>query len=593
MAYDVFCQSIQGAGHIKKGMPCEDYGIKFENDECKIFALGDGHGDPNCPRSSFGSRTVCEIAVQDLQLFAKEIRNQKWEERLMDEHEAKELVHQLVTSIFGKWSCAVNEDFSQNPLSEKEEEEAKDYIESYKRGEEIEHIYGTTFIAALLTDKYLLLLQQGDGRCVVFDADGNATQPIPWDDGCVGNVTTSLCNADAVQRCRHHVIDVEKNPVMACVAGSDGVEDSFPSMERLHAYYREKLLIASTADVEEFEKHLLETLPLVSEKGSRDDITICGFIDRALVKKKENKLLTDSKTAIINETIRNTQERIDSMALKLNFLQNKRAEAENQCSGLRNRYSGLEQEYASIKKDLDVFAQTKSNTPSAIKVRIFSAASARCLQKRLDRIREEKEEVSKEIKASLDKKKAYDEEYAACKQRYDGYVDIVKENEAKIKTLKSSSDSQPVEPVRESTENKAEVSGAVVSAKADSTASIVDTTDEEAANPVQSQDISSEGAPPASDAAGDDLKSKAPDKDANATAVAEDEAEAIDDFFDKALMQRKNKAKAAGEADVKKDEAETVKPGAAEQAAVNQSVPDEKEKKSKSGLLSRFKKNKT
>lgn len=449
MAYELFCQSVQGAGHIKKGMPCEDYGIKFENDECKIFALGDGHGDSNCPRSSFGSHSICEIAVQELQLFAKEIKNQKWEEQLLDKYCASELVNQLVTSIFGKWSCAVNDDFTQNPLSEKEESEAKDYIARYRRGERIEHIYGTTFIAGLMTDEYVLLLQQGDGRCVVFDCDGNATQPIPWDDRCFANVTTSVCDVDAVQSCRYYIIDLKKNPIIACVAGSDGVEDSFGSMDKMHTYYREKLQIACELGVEELEKHLSETLPGFSAEGSQDDITICGLIERDLFRTKLDKIIADNEAVIVNDAIAKAQERINSMTPKLNFLQKKCTDAESVCDQLKQKYRELEEEYRNIKADINSHAQSKSRMSLSARMIPFSPYSIKCLQKRLERIKEERDELSREIQNALNKKKICDGEYTAYKLKYDSFVQIKKEYEGKSKPISALNTSSTVEEQRE------------------------------------------------------------------------------------------------------------------------------------------------
>ena len=416
-------------------MPCEDYGIKFENDECKIFALGDGHGDSNCPRSSFGSRTVCEIAVQEMKLFAKEIKNQKWEEQLMDKYGASELVNQLVTSIFGKWSCAVNEDFLQNPLSEKEELEAKQYIDRYRRGERIEHIYGTTFIACLMTDEYVILLQQGDGRCVVFDCDGNATQPIPWDDRCFANITTSVCDVDAVQSCRYHIIDLKTNAIMACVAGSDGVEDSFGSMDKMHAYYREKLMIACESGVEELEKDLYETLPDFSAEGSRDDTTICGLIDRDLFRSKIDRIKADNAVVIVNDAISRAQERIDSMTPKLEYLHKKCIDAVSACDQLKVKYKELEEEYRSIKSDIDAHVQSKSRMSLGARILPFSAYSIKCLQRRLEKIKEERDEISREIQNALNKKKICDDEYDSYQQKYNSFVQIKKENEYKAKSI--------------------------------------------------------------------------------------------------------------------------------------------------------------
>lgn len=407
MAYELFRQSVQGAGHIKKGMPCEDYGIKFENENCKIFALGDGHGDANCPRSSYGSQSVCEIAVEELRSFAKAIKEQCWEERLMNKYEASGLVRQLIASIFGKWSCRVNDELAENPLTEKEETEAKDYIERYKRGERIEHIYGTTLIAGMLTDAYLLLLQQGDGRCVVFDCEGNASQPIPWDDRCFSNVTTSVCDTDAVQSCRYHIIDLRQNSIIACVAGSDGVEDSFGSMDRMYTYYREKLQIACESGVEELEKHWAETLPSFSAEGSQDDVTICGVIDCEAFKSKLEKIIADNEAVVISDAINKAQERIDSMAPKLAYLQKRCSEADATYTQLQQKYSKLEKEDKRIRSFL----------------------------KSLEKIEAEKETLKIEVHAALDRRNSCINEYNNYKQKYESFVNLKLAYEAKAKGI--------------------------------------------------------------------------------------------------------------------------------------------------------------
>ena len=82
MTYELFCKSVQGASHIKRGIPCEDLGLKQEADLCKVFVLGDGHGDPNCFRSSLGSKFICEIAAQELIQFATVLSEYKWQEQL-------------------------------------------------------------------------------------------------------------------------------------------------------------------------------------------------------------------------------------------------------------------------------------------------------------------------------------------------------------------------------------------------------------------------------------------------------------------------------------------------------------------------------
>jgi hypothetical protein len=279
----------RGYDHIKENSPREDFGETKVTGSCQIFAVADGHGDSNCPRSSFGSETACHTALAALAQFYKDIAESGLEGEVIalgsegptnqERIEKKDRVRQLIAHIVSEWRSAVNAEFAEHPLSPSEKEKCGRYLEHYDRGEKIEHIYGTTLIAGLLTEKYLLLLQQGDGRCDVFGANGEVSQPIPWDDKCFANVTTSLCEEDAVQRCRYCVIDIAKNPVIACIADSDGVEDSFASMELLHCYHRDVLIYACENGIPALHDYFKDTLPEMSEHYSRDDITICGFVD--------------------------------------------------------------------------------------------------------------------------------------------------------------------------------------------------------------------------------------------------------------------------------------------------------------------------
>lgn len=436
MSYDIFCQSVQGASHIKKDMPCEDSGKIHSTEQFKIFALGDGHGDSNCPRSKIGSQYICDITIQELERFATDVETQDWTHRLFDKADAEHLVNQLVTSIFGKWSCAVNDEFSQNPLTEKEEEAAAEYIDRYRQGLRIEHVYGTTLIAGLLTKDYLLLLQQGDGRCVVFNADGSATQPIPWDDRCFANVTTSVCDVDAIPSCRYHIIDLSENPVIACVAGSDGVEDSFNSMDKMHVYYRNLLKFACENGVEALEKYLEETLPDFSANGSGDDTTICGVIDIESFKLKLDKMAQENEVIMIKDEIARAQERIDSMTNKLAFLKKKYDDAVAEYAAIEARYSALEDKYKSIKSDLAnneetrSFIQQSSDTIPEMAIDIFtrlkkqllSGSGVDSLTDSLEVLERKMDALKEDLEKAKAKKEACEAEYLPYKEKYDGFV---------------------------------------------------------------------------------------------------------------------------------------------------------------------------
>lgn len=453
MAYDLFCKSVQGAGHIKRGIPREDHGVKREAALCKVFALGDGHGDSNCPRSAAGSQYVCEIAAEELVTFAGDMAEHGWNRRLFNRSEADRLITQLVTSIFGKWSCRVNDDFHQNPLTEQEEAEATAYIEAYRRGERIEHIYGTTFIAGLVTEEYLLLLQQGDGRCVVFNQDGSASQPIPWDDRCFANVTTSVCDIDAVQSCRYHVVDLSQNRVIACVAGSDGVEDSFPgSMDKMHAYYRSILKIACEEGVEALENHLDRTLPSLSENGSHDDITICGVVDAELLAEKLDRMELEDQMITLRDTISSAQERIKSMTDKLNFLQGKYENVLQEYAEVSDRHSAFMEEYTSIRQDValceqdDTAGEEVADSEKALvadtaedsdtaKKKSLSPSSLQCLQERLEQMTRVKERLDAELEKADSKKHAVEEEYLPYKEKYDDFLKAKEDAQIRLDEL--------------------------------------------------------------------------------------------------------------------------------------------------------------
>ena len=312
--YELICASTQGADHIKHGIPCEDYGQVFESELCKIFAVADGHGDSNCPRSQFGSKTACELAISEMEKFCSDIKENAWESRIISlGKELDSLAHQLISSIVAKWVKSVNEELENNPLTDEERAGCEKYIERYDKGERLEHIYGTTLIAGLITEKYLLLIQQGDGRCVVFNADGSASQPIPWDEKCFANITTSLCDEDAIQRFRYCTVNLNDNPLVACLVGSDGVEDSYLSMDLMHSYYRDLLVYASENGTAALNEYLGETLSEFSKQGSGDDVTISGIVDSERVLNFVDAFKRDNEVVRKESVIREIDERLKSM----------------------------------------------------------------------------------------------------------------------------------------------------------------------------------------------------------------------------------------------------------------------------------------
>lgn len=459
MPYELLCVSVIGSSHVKAGTEKEDYGEVHDGGFYQIFAVADGHGDSNCPRSSFGSKIACDLAISELSLFAKTLHetdhetNQgeltTWEAKLFDEAQRDGVVHQLINSIFGKWSDEVITNIEQNPLSEDERAGCGKYIDRYDKGERLEHVYGTTLIAGLLTESYLLLLQQGDGRCAVFANDGEVTQPIPWDDKCFANVTTSLCDEDAIERCRYYVEDVRNHPVSAVLATSDGIEDSFFDMDQVHAYFREQLIYAAKNGVPELQERLNCSLPEFSEKGSNDDVTICGFIDVDRVRGLVDVFHDENYRCEIYGKIAQIDERLKSVQGKFEYDLAHYEKARSVYEEAKAAFDELNKDYSDYAEDLPVvtaaFGEGKRKESKSLLARIFGREPSdktidvwsSCLeakvsdaQARIDAARKALEDA----KAALE---PLEEEYLKTKERREGYLAAKREYLEKIDAYES------------------------------------------------------------------------------------------------------------------------------------------------------------
>jgi hypothetical protein len=105
---------------------------------------------------------------------------------------------------------------------------------------------------------------------------------VLWDDRCFLNKTTSICDSDALNEFRYTYQGDGGFPV-AVFLGSDGMDDSFGEETNLVNFYVRvaKSLVkdgfdATFADVK-------ETLPVLSKRGSQDDMSIaCVYDEKAL-----------------------------------------------------------------------------------------------------------------------------------------------------------------------------------------------------------------------------------------------------------------------------------------------------------------------
>lgn len=367
--YYTFHKTVKGYLHEKKGIPCEDNSESYsahnveESGQFYIAVVADGHGDTACMRSKLGSQKAAEIAKQCLIEFAEGVISDEQNsgtEQDSDRYKGYRSIHEILANaaVYGKeardtlksrvpesltnaivsrWHAFVNEDIRQNPLSEEEIAMAERYADAYREGRRLAHVYGTTLIAALMLPDYLLLIQQGDGRCDVFYEDGTVDQPIPWDERCHENVTTSMCDEDAPTSIRSRVINLKERKVIACYLGSDGVEDAYRDMEGTHMFYRNLSCELAERGTDAFEAYLEEMLPGFSQIGSGDDVSVSGIVDMDRIKSFAPSFKVQNDQYNLKEELNRYENRIVSMSRKHGILQERMEEAEKECGQIRSR----------------------------------------------------------------------------------------------------------------------------------------------------------------------------------------------------------------------------------------------------------------
>lgn len=273
-----FSATETGYNHTKIGKVCEDASDFYNDERMHICVVADGHGSDNYPRTDKGAKYAVDVAISCIKEFVKNADPKKV---LDDERCDFVLLLQLAKSILNRWHQSVDDDYNRNPFEEKELEKVSEkyrrrYLSEKEENRCIEKAYGCTLIAYVVTSEYSFGLQIGDGKCVVVDRYGNFTEPIPWDENCQFNVTTSICDSDSIEEFRFSVSDQIPTAVFC---GSDGIDDSYANPEELHALYRSILKIFVEHGVEVGRNEIREYLPVLTKKGSGDDVSIGVILD--------------------------------------------------------------------------------------------------------------------------------------------------------------------------------------------------------------------------------------------------------------------------------------------------------------------------
>jgi hypothetical protein len=283
--------SAQGASHIKEDKVCQDFAASKYGERYAVAVVADGHGSSSHFRSDVGSRLAVETAMNAIHAFMHECaaksKVNKWKNNIERiKADPDKFLRQLENNILYEWNRKVEHDFREHPFTEDELSKLNDADR-----QRVEHpdyrvkVYGTTLIAVVVYPPYFWFgFHIGDGKCVAMYDDGAFEQPIPWDDKCFLNVTTSMCDRNAVENFRH-CFRPDKNALAEPVrfpvglfVGTDGVDDSFGDDDRLHGFYRELMRQFRENGSQKAVQEIQSSLPIISARGSQDDISVAGII---------------------------------------------------------------------------------------------------------------------------------------------------------------------------------------------------------------------------------------------------------------------------------------------------------------------------
>ena len=241
-----------------------------------VVVVADGHGSDNYPRTDRGSSFAVEATITAIREFVKTV-----EDSVIDiSEDSDSYLEQLAKNILANWYAAVDADLEKYPFSEEELSKVSDkYKKRYMSGQRQEKAYGTTLIAVCQTRNYWFGMQIGDGKCVCISQDGSMYEPIPWDEDCQANITTSICDSEAIEEFRYCFM---KECPVATLMGTDGIDDSYADAEEMYVLYRSILAIFAEHGRETGESEIQAFLPGLSRKGSGDDVSIAGIVSASL-----------------------------------------------------------------------------------------------------------------------------------------------------------------------------------------------------------------------------------------------------------------------------------------------------------------------
>ncbi|MDR2366286.1 MAG: protein phosphatase 2C domain-containing protein [Zoogloeaceae bacterium] len=276
--YQGFAWRVVGGSHEKANKPCQDFAEFRADGALTIAAVSDGHGEANCFRSDKGARFAVDCAVVAIQEFVERYQPEA------DEPARERTIGNLVRRVAQLWQEKVKAHYEDLPFTVEELSLCDEkHRRRFEKGEEQNKAYGATLIAAAVAGAYWFGFHVGDGRLTVLRHDGTFAQPVPWDESCFLNITTSICDMDANDRPRVHcALTAEAPPPAAIFLCSDGIDDNYPVEDNERHLYRLYAKMALTFAADGFDSACAQIEGLCkrfAREGKGDDTSLAVIVD--------------------------------------------------------------------------------------------------------------------------------------------------------------------------------------------------------------------------------------------------------------------------------------------------------------------------
>ena len=367
--------SCQGESHKATDKVCQDYSYSEVSDRLAIAIVCDGHGGKRYFRSDVGAQYATEITKECVAEFIEGVGDELFKGKAFtqvsalnteiknDNFDKKTKVdvamRQLFSSIIYRWREKILEHANANPLSDAERSTLDSrYVTDFEKKDSLEKTYGCTLMCYAQTPDYWLAFHVGDGKCIAFDCNGEWSEPIPWDERCFLNKTTSLCDSEALDEFRYCYQGDGEFPVIVFL-GSDGIDDSFGETTNMVNFYAQVAKMLANDSFGDCINSIQTTLPELSARGSQDDMSIACVYDELKLDQMVCGIVAWQQRSA-HEAIAVSNQRIEQLLNKYNQFEGKNSLSRSEQIDLRYTVTELKRAYQNKRdqaKKYDRFSQ--------------------------------------------------------------------------------------------------------------------------------------------------------------------------------------------------------------------------------------------